>query len=68
MQTQQRLDVEKQRLENCNKYANKHRAQSIDTNGQNEIIIEGIKIYFPFEPYQCQLTYMKKVIDTLQQV
>jgi len=27
--------------------------------------IEGIKIYFPYEPYQLQITYMKKVISTL---
>eukprot|EP01083_Nonionella_stella_P047931 128355_1 len=62
MQTQQ---VEKQRLLNQNNLCNK-RAQSINSEGQNELDIAGIKVLFPFEPYDCQLIYMQKVIETLQ--
>jgi len=25
-----------------------------------KLVIEGIEIYFPFEPYDCQITYMTK--------
>ena len=32
---------------------------------QKKIIIEGIEIYFPYNPYQVQITYMKKVISSL---
>jgi hypothetical protein len=28
--------------------------------------INGIPIYFPFEPYNLQVTYMKHVIEALQ--
>jgi len=29
---------------------------------QTKIIIDGIEIYFPYEPYECQRLYMKKSI------
>lgn len=27
---------------------------------QTKLIIEGIEVYFPFEPYECQTIYMTK--------
>ena len=30
--------------------------------------ISGVHVPFPFEPYQCQLIYMEKVINSLQNV
>ncbi|VDN52579.1 unnamed protein product [Dracunculus medinensis] len=30
------------------------------------INIDGIEINFPYEPYQCQITFMKKVIESLK--
>ena len=32
------------------------------------VALGGVTVDFPFEPYQCQLTYMQKVIQALQQV
>jgi hypothetical protein len=29
---------------------------------QTKLNIEGVEIYFPYEPYACQLEYMKKSI------
>ena len=34
-------------------------------SSQYEIYIEGIKIYFPYKPYQAQIDYMTKVIQSL---
>ncbi len=28
--------------------------------------IRGLNVEFPFEPYECQLTYMEKVVEALQ--
>lgn len=28
----------------------------------------GVQVNFPFEPYECQLNYMQKLITCLQQV
>lgn len=33
-----------------------------------EIVINGIPIRFPFEPYELQEDYMRKVIECLQTV
>ena len=30
--------------------------------------IRGIEVDFPYEAYQCQLVYMEKVIEALQNV
>ena len=70
MLTQQRIGQEKDRLTNQNpNLLNKpSRSESICPDGQHEIHINGIKILFPFEPYECQITYMTKVIDALNQV
>ena len=35
-------------------------------NSQKKIIIEGIEIYFPYDPYPAQEIYMKKIILTLK--
>lgn len=32
------------------------------------INVNGIEILFPFKPYDCQINYMKKVIDALKEV
>ena len=34
-------------------------------NSQHEINIEGINIYYPYEPYPAQIEYMTKIIQTL---
>jgi hypothetical protein len=34
---------------------------------QTRIMIDGIEIYFPYPPYECQLNYMSKGINTLTQ-
>ena len=69
MQTEQRANQEKERLANQNNLSNKLKAQkSASIQGQNEIDINGIKILFPFQPYDCQLVYMQKVIETLEKV
>jgi len=35
---------------------------------QSKIIIEGVEIYFPYNPYPEQIDYMKKVILTLKNI
>lgn len=30
--------------------------------------VKGVQVSFPFEPYQCQVTYMEKVMECLQTV
>ena len=57
---------EKQRLIKQNNVALRARADSVCKEGQNVLNIKGIEVLFPFKPYDCQLTYMEKVIDTLQ--
>jgi hypothetical protein len=32
------------------------------------IDVEGVRVNFPFQPYPCQISYMEKVIQCLQQV
>ena len=32
------------------------------------IVINGVEVDFPFEPYDCQKKYMEKVIECLQRV
>ena len=32
---------------------------------QKKIIIEDIEVYFPYDPYEKQITYMKSIIQTL---
>ena len=33
-----------------------------------QIHIRGVSIEFPFTPYDCQVSYMEKVIECLQEV
>lgn len=33
---------------------------------QFKFVAEGIDVYFPFKPYQCQIDYMTRVIRALQ--
>ena len=35
------------------------------TKQHHTVIIEGIEVKFPFEPYSAQVKYMEKVIKTL---
>ena len=37
-------------------------------DNSKEIDISGVPVIFPFEPYNCQIKYMKKVIETLNKV
>lgn len=30
--------------------------------------IRGVDVMFPFSPYECQLTYMDKVIEAIEMV
>ncbi len=30
--------------------------------------VNGVEVEFPFQPYPCQLTYMGKVVQALQEV
>ena len=32
---------------------------------QVPIEISGVKVYFPFKPYECQIEYMTKVMEAL---
>lgn len=32
------------------------------------INVRGVDVDFPFTPYECQVTYMEKVIECLQEV
>lgn len=43
-------------------------SQSVCNVNQNVIHIYGIPILFPFQPYECQMKYMTKVIEALNQV
>ena len=33
-----------------------------------QIQIRGVDVDFPFQPYDCQVSYMEKVIQCLQEV
>ena len=33
------------------------------TSSQKKVEIEKVQVHFPFEPYQVQMEYMKKVIE-----
>lgn len=72
MLTQHRIDEEKERFSAHNDNANlsnkPSRSQSVCMEGQNEININGVPILFPFEPYECQIKYMSKVIEALNKV
>ena len=39
--------------------------EDINNNISNKILIKGIEILFPFEPYLIQKNYMEKVIELL---
>ena len=39
-----------------------------EDQGQSVQFIRNIPVYFPFAPYDCQLSYMEKVIQALQEV
>ena len=44
-------------------------SEPIVTTVQHEVhSIRGIDVSFPFPPYQCQILYMNKVIQALQEV
>lgn len=30
--------------------------------------INGVMVQFPYEPYDCQMTYMSRVVEALQKV
>lgn len=30
------------------------------------LILQGIQVYFPYEPYACQIKYMNEVIRSLE--
>jgi len=30
------------------------------------LLINGIEVFFPYDPYPCQLTYMSRVIEALE--
>ena len=33
---------------------------SVKAKNHSHVIIDGIEIYFPYKPYECQITYMRK--------
>ena len=39
-----------------------------EDQGQSVQFIRNIPVYFLFAPYDCQLSYMEKVIQALQEV
>ena len=53
------------------------REMQSDSESEEEVVvtkedkchsIRGVQVRFPFTPYQCQLVYMNKVIQALQEV
>ena len=44
---------------------NNQEIEDINKNMSNKILIKGIEILFPFEPYKIQKDYMEKVIELL---
>ena len=42
-----------------------HKIEGINNNISNKILIKGIEILFPFEPYKIQEKYMEKVLELL---
>ena len=53
------------------------REMQSDSESEEEVVvtkedkchsIQGVQVRFPFTPYQCQLVYMNKVIQALQEV
>ena len=39
-----------------------------DNKPQTHNVIRNISVSFPFTPYECQLQYMSKVLQALQEV
>lgn len=40
--------------------------ETTDSDNMPEVVLNGVPVRFPFEPYEVQKTYMSKVIDCLQ--
>lgn len=64
MKPSERLAREKEQLSKCNQqrgHSHPSAVQSVDPNGQNELNVNGIKVLFPFQPYDCQLSVPLRV-------
>ena len=70
--TTKRTKIEFESKSNNNNYPEKEKPDisireigidHVKAKTHTKIIIDGIEVYFPYEPYECQRLYMKKSIN-----